>query len=230
MIVVGIETTGPDPKRNSIISIGSLDTEKLLSDEKEPLFYGECRIRQGAEIEPLALKISSFTEHQIKYQNPESHDELIRRWVFWIKSSKDKTLAGENIGYFGLPFIKYALYSSGYDLDFINKTIGTRSIDIHSLSYAHHQATNTPIPSKYERSALSLDETLVYLNLPKKPSPHNALIEAILKAEAYYRLVFSDSLFSKVSLKNIIPKEFPNKRRKDIPNFNNHPIPQFSNK
>ena len=47
MIVVDVETTGVDARKNSIVSIGAVDFENQKNQ-----FYGECKIWEGAEIDP----------------------------------------------------------------------------------------------------------------------------------------------------------------------------------
>jgi len=238
MIVLDVETTGTNPYKHSIISIGAIDTIKFLDRAKEPIFYGECRIRQNSEIEEEvdektgskrypALEINGFTESQVRYGNKESHEELIRRFKFWLNTSQNRTLCGENIA-FDINFLREALLSSGHDKKSVYQLIGIRGLDIHTTSYDNHEKNNLKIPMKHERSALSLDETLKYVGLPSEPKPHNALIGAILEAEARWRLIYGTPLFNdRAELQKIIPNNFPKKRLNDIPNFKSHPIPDY---
>jgi len=57
MIMVDVETTGVDAKKNSIISIGAVDFSNPQNQ-----FYKECRIWEGAEITQQALYINGFTK------------------------------------------------------------------------------------------------------------------------------------------------------------------------
>ena len=45
MIIIDVETTGLDPKKYSIVSIGAVDFKKPMRT-----FYEECRIWDGAEV------------------------------------------------------------------------------------------------------------------------------------------------------------------------------------
>ena len=241
MIVVNVGTTGTNPYKHSIVSIGAIDTLKFLNGSEEPLFYGECRMRQGAEIEKEidektnstrypALEVNGFTEAQVRYNNKESHEEIMHRFRFWLNTSQNRTFCGENI-FFYMSFLREAFLSSGYDKKLVHQLIGTRGLDIHTTSYDNHERNNIEVPMKNEKSALSLDEILKYVGLPPEQKPHNALIGAILEAEARWRLVHGTSLFKdRTELQKIIPNTFPKKRFKDIPNFASCPIPGYLQK
>ena len=57
MIVVDVETSGLDDEKNSLLSIGAVDFYNPKNQ-----FYGECRVREGAEVNPEALEVNGFTE------------------------------------------------------------------------------------------------------------------------------------------------------------------------
>lgn len=228
MIVLDVETTGTNFYENSIVSIGALDINKIndTSKIKDAIFYGECQIWAGAKINPEALKRNGFTIGQVNILNSETHEELIKRFVSWLEKSENRTTCGENID-FDIRFLRESLLKSGYSDKVAYELVGIRGIDIHTLSYESHEKTKTPIPMKHKRSNLSLDETLKYVGLPTESNPHNGLIGAILEAETYWRLKNNSSLLARISLKDIIPSEFPKDRLDDIPEFKNYPLPGY---
>jgi hypothetical protein len=65
MIIVDIETTGIDPIKNSMVSIGAVDYN--TGEE----FYRECRVFDGTEIDPYALKINGLTVEQCNDKSKE---------------------------------------------------------------------------------------------------------------------------------------------------------------
>jgi DNA polymerase III epsilon subunit-like protein len=235
MIVLDVETTGLEPKVHSIISIGAVDTNKLINELPNPLFYRECTIWLGAEIQEEikegrkvfpALEVNGFEEEQARYTNPETHDDVMKAWMFWTKDSENRTLCGENIN-FDMGFVKEGLIRAGYEEKEVHKLIGARGIDIHTISYESHEKNGIAIPMKNSRSNLSLNETLKYCGLPPEADPHNGLIGAILEAETKWRITFGQSLFAKIPLSKIIPEQFPKDRLGDIPHFAGYPLPSY---
>ena len=57
MIIIDVETTGLDPERCSLVSIGAVD---FSCPERQ--FYGECQAWDGAEVSADALAINGFTK------------------------------------------------------------------------------------------------------------------------------------------------------------------------
>ena len=183
MIIVDVETTGLDPLKHSIISIGAIDF-----NNPENHFYQECRIWEGAEISEEALKINGFTREEITSPDKKSLEEAIKNFLIWISAIKDQTLAGENPD-FDRNFLKFTIEFYRFSWPF-----GHRVIDLHSLSYAHHLSIDKNIPLNNFRSNLSLDETLEYIGLPRRTFQHHALTDAKLEAEAFSRIIFGKSL------------------------------------
>ena len=91
--VVDAETTGLDAKRCSLIDLGCVDL--ATGDE----FFGECRVFDGALIEPEALKVNGATEERLHNPLLQSEAELIKAFSAWVKARSTKSrglLAGQN--------------------------------------------------------------------------------------------------------------------------------------
>jgi DNA polymerase III epsilon subunit-like protein len=183
MIVVDVETTGFNPEKNSILSVGALDFDKPLSQ-----FYGECRMWEGALVNPEALKLNGFTLEQIIDNKKRTLNGLLFDFMKWIDGCNDLTLAGENPS-FDRDFLNYSFEKCDYDF-----RIGMRTVDLHSLCYAHHLMRGLTPPSKDRNSQLSGDMTLEYVGLPKEPRPHNAITGTKMEAEAFSRLIYGKPL------------------------------------
>ncbi len=183
MIVVDVETTGLNPEKNSILSVGALDFDKPLSQ-----FYGECRIREGALVSPEALKWNGFTLEQIVDNKKRTLNALLFDFMKWAEGCADLTLAGENPN-FDRDFLNYSFAKYSYDF-----RIGRRTVDLHSLCYAHHLMRGLTPPLTNRNSQVSGDMTLEYVGLPKEPMPHNALTGAKMEAEAFSRLIYGKIL------------------------------------
>lgn len=182
MIVLDVETTGVDFKKNSIVSIGALDFFSPLNQ-----FYTECRVFEDAEISEQALAINGFTKEQVLSINKYSLEEAVLKYLDWSSNINEKTLAGEN---------------PRFDRDFLNasfekyglKRIPFRTIDLHTLSYIHRLTNGGKIPLKEGMSDINLDSTLNYVGLPSEPTPHNALTGAKIEAEAFSRILYGKNL------------------------------------
>ncbi|BCX15643.1 MAG: ribonuclease T [Candidatus Parcubacteria bacterium] len=183
MIVVDIETSGVDPRKHSILSIGAIDFK-----QPENQFYEECYIFEGAEISLEALAINGFTENEIKNPKKKSLEEIIKLFIEWITPIENKILAGHNT-FFDLEFLRHSFLR--YNIDW---KLGHRIIDLHSICFAHCLQKNIPIPIKNGRTDLNLDKILNYVGLPDEPKPHNALTGAKLEAEALARLIYKKNI------------------------------------
>ena len=193
MIIVDVETTGLDPSKNSIVSIGALDFSKPKNQ-----FYQECRIFDGAEVSQKALEINGFSEEEIKNSNKKTLESAILEFIKWAEDIDDKTLAGENSS-FDRDFLKASMGRYGLRWEF-----GYRTVDLHSLGFAHYIKRGRIPPIKDRRTAISLDKILGYVGMPEEPKPHNALTGAKMEAEAFSRLIEGKPLLEEFK-KYLIP-------------------------
>lgn len=136
MIVIDIETSGLDPVKHSILSIGAIDMNNPTNK-----FYGECQCEPGKVVDEKALRINGFSQGDLMNQNKITVKELLQDFIHWTEAISDKTLAGHNIGQFDLQFLnevcrKYKLKSSW----------AHRIFDLHTLSYSHLVASGKEIP------------------------------------------------------------------------------------
>ncbi len=183
MIVVDVETTGVDSKKNSIVSIGAIDFSNPQNQ-----FYQECRVWEGAEITQQALYINGFTKEQITDQNKMSLEEAVKKFIVWMGNIAEQTLAGENPS-FDRDFLRNSIEKYK-----INYRIGHRTIDLHSICYQHHLKKEFRPPIRDSRTDLNLDGILKYSGLPEEPKPHHALTGAKMEAEAFSRLIYGKNL------------------------------------
>lgn len=183
MIVVDVETTGTDPERHSIVSIGALEFE-----HPERTFYQECRIFNGAQVESAALAVNGFTLEQVTDSTKPTLEQMVGAFIAWCRGAEERTLAGHN---------------TSFDRDFLQSSadryklawhFGHRVLDLHSFSWMHMRERGVTPPNRGGRSGLSCDATLVYVGLPEEPEPHNALVGAKMEAEAFSRLMYGRGL------------------------------------
>jgi DNA polymerase III epsilon subunit-like protein len=174
MIIVDIETTGLNPKKNSLLSIGALEFEN-----PENTFYGECRMDDGAEVSNIALKINGFTRKQIADKKKPTSEELIRKFLEWMKPIKEKTLGGENI-WFDTEFFEEYFRKMGIKWPFRKKVV-----ELHEVS---------PLLAGHP---WSLDMVLYAIGIPPRDKAHNAMDDVELTAETLSRLLTGKNLLKK---------------------------------
>lgn len=185
MLIVDVETTGLDPLRCSIISIGAVDFA-----DPSATFYAACRAFDGAFVSSEALAINGFTREQILDPSLPDLSSVLSAFLAWAQQRSDMTIAGGN------PSFDRDFLHAAFDRCGIRATFGYRTIDLHSLVFAHHLQRRLPVPLFSSRTALTVDLCLVYVGLPPEPRPHNALVGAQMEAEAFSRLILGKGLFA----------------------------------
>jgi len=174
MIVLDIETTGTDPKKHCMLSLGAVDYD---SGEE---FYGECSVYSTSVVDPVALEINGFKGENVQPGKKQFPHDLYLAFEQWSAKFPDRLLAGHNIGHLDLLFIEvlHDFISNPYfGGDGRKFPFGYRTLDLHSVAFA-----------KLGRS-LSHEGICTALGLPKEPNPHNALAGARSEREAFLRLL-----------------------------------------
>lgn len=178
MIIVDIESSGVDPQKNSLLSIGALDFDNPTNQ-----FYEECKIFSGAHVEKQALEVNGFTKAQITDPKKKTDREVVEDFLAWSATCKEHTLAGQNPS-FDRDFIQQTCYR--YHL---NWPFAHRVIDLHSICYFQLLQKGIEPPTANSRTDLNLDKILTYVGLPARQGSHNALDDTKLEAEALSRLI-----------------------------------------
>ena len=186
MIVVDVEASGVDYKKCSIISVGALDLE-----HPERQLYEECRIWDGAHIDPGASEVHGMSDAEITDPAKQTEADLVHKFITFAEQAEDRTFAGQNVS-FDRDFLKAAAERAGHtDWPFAHRTI-----DTHTLAWMHmvKRGLTPPIDVEKHRSALNLDAVLLYCGIPEEPTPHNALTGAKSHAEVISRLLYGKKL------------------------------------
>ncbi len=186
MIVVDIETTGTNPGKHSILSIGAIDLSR-----PELIFNEECRIWEGAHVEPEALKVNGYTEEQITDPAKQTEEALIKKFLAWMEEREDRTVAGQNPS-FDTGFIRSASARCS-----VNMPLAYRTIDLHSIVYYHMVRRGETPPTIHHHSAINSDLIMAYVGIPAEPKPHIAINGATWEAEALHRLLYDKPLLTR---------------------------------
>jgi len=178
MIVVDIETSGLDPAKHGILSIGAADFKYPNN-----FFYAEPRLEEKKEIDPVALKINGFVGEDVKNNNKKPLNEVLHDFNVWLTGIKNLTLAGQNPS-FDAGFLKLAFEENGFYWPF-----GHRHIDLYSVAISTYLKKGFDVPEKSGRYMVDLDSILWSVGLEKRGGIHNGLMDAKLEAEAFSRLI-----------------------------------------
>jgi DNA polymerase III epsilon subunit-like protein len=182
MIFLDLETSGLDPVKDGILSIGAVDL-----DNPDEFFYAEPKLPRGKEIDDKALKINGFTRYDSVDSAKKTLANTLHEFQKWLSKIKEVSIAGHNPS-FDADFLRQAFKEEGFEWVF-----GHRYVDIHSTAISTYLSKNIEIPRKHGRFAVNLDHILWSVGLPKRSGPHNALTDAKLEAEAYQRLIHGES-------------------------------------
>ena len=183
MIVTDIETTGTNPEKHSILSIGAID----LDNPKEE-FYGECKMWEGAHVDDEALNINDVTLEEAQDPAKQSEAQLVADFLAWIMERTEHTIAAHN-PVFDISFLEAAAMRAK-----INFPLARRSIDQHTVTITHLLLNGKQPPVEKGRTAVNSDFIMKYVGIPAEPRPHNALNGAKWEAEALSRMLYNKNL------------------------------------
>jgi DNA polymerase III epsilon subunit-like protein len=184
MIVIDIETTGIDPAKHGIISIGAVNF-----DDPNEWFYGEGRPSASVEITDGALDVNGFKREELS-ELPDPIVVTLSNFFRWcaVQESTPLIIGGHNPG-FDKSFIFAESERCG-----LRKSLnpfGYHTIDLHTVAHAdylrkqgHWYAKIMPAYHIYRQ-----------LGIPDEPKPHYALNGAVWEAEAFSRILHGKSLF-----------------------------------
>lgn len=183
MIVTDLETTGTNPEKHSIVSIGAIDM-----NNPQNTFYAECRIWEGAHVEEKALLINDMKEDDLTDPSKPTEATIVEDFLNWAMTQDDHTIAAHN-PVFDLSFLEEAARRAK-----VNFPLAHRSIDQHSVIATHILLNGGILPTEKGRSAINSDFIMKYVGIPTEPKPHNALNGAKWEAEALSRMLYNKNL------------------------------------
>lgn len=213
MIVLDTETSGINREIHGLWQIGAFELENPKNT-----FLMEGRIDNEDEILPSALTLTGKTEAELRDKKKISQKELVKKFFEWSSKIKNRNIIAQNptfdVGFLEKKSTKYELHNI--------RAVGTpdsfplpyRSFDLHAIAQAVHMMIHGELLMKDNRSDMGLGNVLKMCGIEdhrkkiesgkivKEGAPHNALEDAKLTGEAFYRLMYG---------KNLLPefKKFP---------------------
>ncbi|MEJ2267809.1 MAG: 3'-5' exonuclease [Nanoarchaeota archaeon] len=192
MIVLDIEASGVDFGKCGILQIGAIDL-----DNPKNFFLEECRLdEEDLILNPLfgkpVLEILGKTEKELRDKRKQSPKEMLINFFKWASKIKINNLICQN-PQFDLAFIQTKARKYNLDIPFHYK-----ALDLHSIAqFKYFEINNCFFEDKLKnRLGLGLTEILKFCGIEDERNVHNALEDAKLTAECFFRLIHGKNLFS----------------------------------
>ncbi len=171
MIILDIETTGTDPQKHQMVSLGAVDFETGET------FYDECRIYKTDDWEQEALDINGFTLEQITDPKKQTAFDLYKKFVKWAEP-RSSMLAGQHVGSFDVLFLQ-ELHKRGRNES--KFPFRFAFVDLHSVAFG-----------KFKKS-YTLPVICDKLGIVREVKPHNALNGALVEYECF-KVLLTDEI------------------------------------
>ena len=194
MLVVDVQTTGWDERKDHIIEIGAVD----FTDPART-FHRECRLSPNASISREALRTFQFERRTLIDAGRPTVRSAIYDFIGWSEASEVRTLAGQN-SWFDAAFLRAAA-----DRYCVHWPFGYRQVDLHSVLFATLMRQGIDIPVEEGLDALSLSAAMRFVGLEYGAGRRSALTNARLTAEAFSRLIYGKGLLEEYERYEIPP-------------------------
>jgi len=208
MIVVDIETSGSDRVKCGIWQIGAIN----LNNPKD-YFLQEARIDERDIIEDRILEKSGKTKKELMDKKKQSEKQLLINFFEWIEEKPMKNFLCQNPAF---DFVFLNIKSKKYDLIM---PVHYRNFDLHSIAQTKYYELNKKflvnddtLENKGEflvkgiHSEMGLSNILKLCGMRDNRKEHNALEDAKLTGECFFRLMYGQNLFPEYA-KFKIPRE-----------------------
>lgn len=164
LVCVDVETTGLDPKRHGLLSVGAYHPATGAQ------FYVECNPGADCAIEEIAMRVNGQDIGEAR-KRKDSDVAAVRMLQDWLRAVRECSrmkgrfiLVGKNPG-----FDRDWLVSRSYErADGIPVDFERRMIDVHACALAVAAARGVDAP------AMKINAVYAALGLPVEPDPHNA--------------------------------------------------------
>jgi len=182
-LFLDIETSGINPERHSIISIGMVVSLRGLDDYQS--FYREIK-HDEITIMPSSIEINhfDFTRNIDRVNLKQAQKEGVE-FINRYYHAKDEIMPiGMNIGSFDMKFIQKQMPE-------LAKRLGRRSVDLNSLIYLLSQKHSREFAQT--KKSLSEEAEKRTRNLGLGIEKHNALFDAVFNLNLY--IMIKESMF-----------------------------------
>ena len=180
LVCIDVETTGLDPARHGLLSIGAFHPATGAQ------FYVECMPGVLAEVDAEAMRVNGQNIEEARARGIAPGD-AVSMLCDWLRKISGKTscakfvLAGKNPSFDRLWISRYrVLVTDGADggYECADYLLSRRMIDVHAVALAVAAARGLDAP------AMMIDAVYEALGLPVEPLPHNAFRGALFAWKA----------------------------------------------
>ena len=187
--VLDVETTGVNPERCAILSIGIVSYGEKLDE-----FYREYYPFDGAEVVEESMRVNGLDIDNIERGRVNDPENVVDDVRSFLKSNRCNVTAGQNPS-FDRNFVN--AYAERYGSDF---RLPIWMLDMHSACMAYMLEKGIDIPRKPDGGLfLSADKIFEFAGLGAEPKPHNALNGARYEFEALCRIIYGKSVLPQFS-------------------------------
>ena len=186
MIVVDLEMSGLVPEKCGIFEIGAVDLESRET------FFGNCRIDEEDVIinvgDKTVEEVTGRSEEQMRSKDKQSQKGLLEDFFSWIESKKDKIIVCHNFSDIIFLNAKARKYK-------LKVPYGYRAFDLHSVGHFKYQQLKGDFLISEGISDFGLSNLLEFVGMKDIRDKHNALEDAKLEAECFFRVVYGEGFF-----------------------------------
>jgi len=189
MIFLDLKTSGPNPEKHGILSFAVVDSKRAETGSRE--YYKSYKLELGRDkrMESGYLEMYGFEERDVR--NPsqtKKPKKVLKELVEWMQRASEDNLAGLNLEK-KLKFLKKAMQENDVSWPF-----NEQYIDLFTTAINAYKIERVEVPKKGKGIELSFDQILWSVGLERVEEMPSALEDAMLEAEAYFRLVYGKNL------------------------------------
>ncbi len=185
MIVVDIETSGIDMQKSGIWQIGAIELENL-----DNFFFEDGRIDDEDMVNLDSLKITGMSEEELRDKKKQSQRQLLSNFFRWAVKIKNNDCICQN-PVFDWSFLNFKAEKYG-----IRFPLFYRTLDLHSIAQLRHHQLNGKFLIKNNLSDMGLSNIIAFCGMKDGRIVHNAIEDARITGECFWRIVRGESLFS----------------------------------
>ena len=184
-ISMDIETSGLNKVKCGIWQIGAID----LNNPKE-YFLQEGRIDAEDIIEEKALLVIGKTKEELRDSQKQSQKQLLENFFQWVKERPMKNFLCQNPKNFDVPFLEIRAIKYGLKMPF-----HYRAFNLHDYAQKKYHDLHGEFLVKEDHSDMGLTKIIELCGMKDNRQAHNALEDAKLTGECFYRLLKGKNLF-----------------------------------